>query len=175
MRGKLVHLRALEPEDIAVLYEWENDPEVWKISNTLTPFSKYLLKRYIETSHLDVYVTKQLRFIITLNENQKPVGAIDLYDFDMYHQRAGVGILIYNRNDRGQGYASEALELLIEYAFTTLGLHQLFCNVTADNASSLTLFKNKGFEETCCKKQWLRTSSGWQDEIKLQLINGKQN
>ena len=50
-----IKLRAPEPEDIDLLYEWENNTEIWYLSNTLTPFSKYSLKKFIEHSHLDIY------------------------------------------------------------------------------------------------------------------------
>ena len=75
-----VKLRALEPEDIDLLYEWENDHSIWYVSNTLTPFSKYILKKYIENSHLDIYQTKQLRLMIDVCREADPetVGAIDI-------------------------------------------------------------------------------------------------
>ena len=59
-----VRLRALEPEDIDVLYKWENDTRIWKMSNTVAPFSKYVLRRFIEDQKYDIYETKQLRMII---------------------------------------------------------------------------------------------------------------
>lgn len=42
-----VRLRALEPEDLELLYRWENDPELWEVGNTLAPYSRYILKEYI--------------------------------------------------------------------------------------------------------------------------------
>ena len=46
LKGKDVFLRALEPEDIDFVYEIENDESIWEISNTITPYSRYLLKEY---------------------------------------------------------------------------------------------------------------------------------
>ena len=77
-----VALRALEPEDIDLLYKWENDMEIWEVSNTLTPFSKHQLKTYIELAQLDIYQTKQLRLIVEgTNEDGEcsTVGLIDLF------------------------------------------------------------------------------------------------
>ena len=64
--GNKVKLRPLEPDDVDLLYKWENNPEIWHISNTLVPFSKIILKKYIESSTLDIFETKQLRLIIEI-------------------------------------------------------------------------------------------------------------
>jgi len=174
MTGVEIILRAPEPADLDILYQWENDPETWKVSNTITPFSKYILQKYIENAHLDIYQVKQLRLMIDVTEKGKTlrtVGTIDLFDFDPYHLRAGVGILIGNKSDRKQGYATLALKKFIAYSFDTLQLHQLFCNITAVNDESLKLFKKCGFKITGRKADWIKISGGFAEEIMLQLIN----
>ena len=90
LKNNLVRLRALEPEDVDILYRWENDIDVWKVSNTIAPFSKYILRQFIENQKYDIYETKQLRLIIEALETQKPVGTIDLFDIGPYNLRAGV-------------------------------------------------------------------------------------
>jgi len=168
-------LRALEPGDVDVLYRWENDPEIWHVSNTYTPYSKYILEKYIENSQLDIYQVKQLRLMIDLLNGStqvlRSIGTIDLFDFDPYHNRAGVGILIGDKSDRKKGYASQALTKFLDYGFRTLQLHQLYCNVTAGNKDSLQLFKNCGFIVTGKKKDWVKTPGKFMDEYLLQLIN----
>jgi len=164
--GKIV-LRPLEPEDIDLLYKWENDIQIWEVSNTRAPFSRHVLAQYLQEAAKDIYETKQLRLIIE-NENGKPVGAIDLFDFEPYHLRAGVGILIHNKTDRNKGYATDALQALANYAFEILGLKQLFANITTDNAGSIGLFEKTGFVQVGVKKEWIKTVSGWKDEVLLQ-------
>ena len=166
-----VTLRAIEPEDIDLLYTWENDPEIWEVGHTLVPFSKYILALYIQNADKDIYESRQLRLMIDI-PGGKTVGAIDLFDFDPYHSRAGVGLLIHAREDRSNGYASAALELLIPYCFRKLNLHQLYANIETGNLASLALFEKYGFTICGTKKGWLLTDSGWKDEIMLQLING---
>jgi len=169
-----VYLRALEPGDVDLLYKWENNRGIWTVSNTITPFSKYILTRYIENSHLDIYQTRQLRLMIDISDNDKhtvTIGAVDLFDFEPYHLRAGVGILIGNEGYKGKGYASYALEELIHYAFDTLQLHQLFANILVENKTSLKLFQNHGFKKAGIKKHWIKTPYEYKDEYLLQLIN----
>ena len=85
-----------------------------------------------------------------------------------------MGILIYDRRDKGQGFASAALSTLIRYGFQMLGLNQLYCNIPATNVRSLALFKSKGFNIIGLKKEWTKTTSDWQDEYMLQLLNPKK-
>lgn len=164
-----IRFRALEPEDIDLLFEWENDAEIWEISNTFEPFSKYILAKYIKDSNRDIYESKQIRMIIETIEG-KAVGAIDLFDFDPFHFRAGVGILIHDEKDRKLGYASDALKLHCAYATNYLRLHQLYANISEDNLASIHLFKSNGFELIGTKKDWRRTLDGWKNELMFQKI-----
>ena len=167
--GERIRLRALEPQDVATLYQWENDTAIWVASNTQVPFSKFVLEQYVAASHLDLHTNKQLRLMITTKEGLD-LGAIDLFDFDSQHQRAGIGILVAEKMDRGKGYATEALNLLIQYCFTQLHLHQLYCNITIDNEASIQLFKKHNFAITGIKKDWIRVGDSFVDELLLQLV-----
>jgi diamine N-acetyltransferase len=164
-----ISLRPLEPDDIELLYRWENNMEIWNVSNTRTPFSKYILAEYLKESAKDIYETKQLRLIIQ-NEALVPVGAVDLFDFDPYHMRAGIGILIHRAENRHHGYATDALNAIFGYALEVLGLKQLYANIATSNEMSIHLFEKTGFEKTGTKKNWLKTTSGWEDEILLQKM-----
>ena len=135
IEGRTIRLRAVEPGDVDLMYEWENDCDIWPVSGTTEPFSRHQLERFVER-HQDivgVLCDGQLRLIIETLLSSKPVGAIDLFEYDPIHRRAGIGILIYEQSDRGRGYASDAVETLCRYAHDTLRAHQLWCNVGADN------------------------------------------
>lgn len=164
-----VRFRALEPDDIDLLFEWENDAEIWEISNTFEPFSKYILAKYIKESQRDIYESRQVRMVIETLDG-KAVGAIDLFDFDPFHFRAGVGILIHDEKDRKLGYATDSLQLLCNYSAHHLRLHQLYANISEDNLTSIKLFVNTGFELCGTKKDWRRTMDGWKAELMFQKI-----
>jgi diamine N-acetyltransferase len=164
-----IQFRALELADIDLLYEWENATEIWELSNTYEPFSKYVLTKYIKESQRDIYESKQVRMVIETLEG-KPVGAVDLFDFDPFHFRAGVGILIHDEKDRKLGYATDALQLICYYATDRLRLHQLFANISEDNVASIQLFTHNGFELCGTKKDWRNTLDGWKAELMFQKI-----
>ena len=167
--GEKINLRALEPEDLEFLYQIENNESFWEVSHTKTPFSKYILKQYLENAHLDIFEAKQLRLLIEEKSTKKQIGLIDLFDFNPSHKRAGVGILIHPKFQQN-GFASEAISLLINYSFSILDLHQLFANITSDNTKSISLFKKYNFKEVGIKKDWIFSQGKFKDEILFQLI-----
>jgi diamine N-acetyltransferase len=171
MKYKSIKLRALEPEDLELLYEWENNNTYWTVSNTISPFSRYTLKRYIENSHKSIYETGQLRLMIDHIEDNLTIGTIDVFEFDPFHKRAGIGILIADEAYRRKGFATMSLTCLINYCFKTLQLHQLYCNILSDNLISIDLFKKHGFVEIGIKKEWILTDNGYVDVIMFQLLN----
>lgn len=160
-------LRALEPDDVEMLYMWENDSSVWKVSNTHTPLSKFMLANYIKSADKDIWESRELRLIIQTLQG-KPVGTIELFNFDPYHSRAGVGVMVFDISERRKGIAYSALQMISEFALTELGIFQLYANVAESNVPSLQLFTKLGFNLVGIKKRWLRTPNGWENEHLLQ-------
>jgi diamine N-acetyltransferase len=170
LKGEQIYLRTLEPADADIILKWENNSDNWRVSNTLVPFSRKLIEDYVNSAQ-DIYSIKQLRFIICLVENDKEIGAIDLFDFDPYHQKVGLGILIAELEDRRNGYAIEAVLLIKEYCFNHLNLHQVYCNILSENKASIDLFEKSGFTICGTKKDWIKNKEGWLDELMLQSFS----
>ena len=112
-----------------------------------------------------------MRLAICLSDTFEAIGLIDLFDFDPKNNRAGVGIVISNENNRNSGIGSEALQLVINYAFNQLQLHQLYANIGSDNEISKQLFTKFGFQKIGTKKDWIKVDNIFKDEILFQLIN----
>ncbi len=173
LQAQNIYLRALEPEDLEFVYSIENNVTIWEVSNTQTPYSKFLIKQYLENAHQDIYEAKQLRLVICKNHNFKAIGLIDLFDYDPKNSRIGIGILINNETNRNNGVGSQALGLLIDYCFEILNIHQLFANISTENEASLALFTKFGFQIVGTKKQWNLVNGIYKDENLYQLINPK--
>jgi len=165
----MIFLRALEPDDLDFLYALENDPSIWGVSDTLAPVSRQALREYLAHAAADFYVVRQLRLVVTTENDGRPVGVVDLFEFDPLHQRAGVGITIL-ASERRHGYARRALELLRDYARRTLRLHQLYATVGVSNTASMKLFRAVGFRRVGLRQQWLRQAGGWQDAVEFQCL-----
>lgn len=164
-----IQIRAAEPQDANLIYNWENDQDIWRVSETYMPYSMYQIEQFLLNNN-DLFSLRQIRFIIQKKSDGKNIGCIDLYDFDPIHMRAGIGILIQN-DFRKMGYARESLELIIDYCFNILMLKQIYCLIDSLNYDSLNLFKKVGFIQCGLRKEWIRTPDGFIDEIELQYIN----
>lgn len=171
LKGQNCYLRALEPNDLEFVYAMENDQTIWEVSNTQTPYSRFLVKQYLENAQQDIYEAKQLRLAICQDQDFPAIGLIDLFDFDPKNNRAGVGIVIQAPENRNGNIGSEALELLIQYSFYHLNLHQLYANIDTENLASIALFSKFGFQRIGIKKDWTLIAGVYKDEALFQLFN----
>jgi len=169
--NKIIKLRPIEPEDIHFLYEIENDKELWPLSDQQQGFSKKVLLEFIQQADRDIYEAKQLRLGIEEIETGDLLGFVDLFDFDPKNKKAGVGIIIKEKDKRNIGIGTQVLKEIILYAFNLLFLHQLYANIGVDNLASIALFEKQGFTKTGVKKDWVFDGIQYKDVLFYQLIN----
>ena len=72
LRNDILTLRALEPTDLDTLYRWENDANLWAVSDTIAPYSREALWHYLQDYTGDIYSQRQLRLMILLTDNGAP-------------------------------------------------------------------------------------------------------
>lgn len=169
LKGNSISLRGPEPDDLDILYLWENDPALWPFGSTRAPLSRHQIWQYLDTYDGDIFTQKQLRLMIIENETGKPVGSIDLYDFDPRDGHASLGIFIAEEY-RKHGYASEALRMVCDYVRETLALHQLAAWVSVDNDASIRLFKSTGFKSKACLRSWIKRGRTYCDVLIFQRL-----
>ena len=168
MRIKDLFLRALEPSDIKILMQLENDENYWKYSNTTEPFSKKILTSFIAEQKHDIFEVKQKRYVIS-SIKTPTLGFVDLFDFQPLHRRAGVGIVIVDEF-RGKGFGKKALDLLIIHSKKNLNINCLFANIAFENKASVCLFQSLGFIKVGLKKSWNFYDNSFHDEYLYQKI-----
>ena len=168
LKSSKIKLRAVEPEDLDLMYLIENDTELWPYGQTSVPFSHYTLKRFIEESSNDIFHDRQLRLVIETPDGTS-VGFVDLQNYEPQHHRAEVGIVVVPEKQR-QGIATEALRLLWMYVTVHLGIHQFYALVPESNEASIALFQKCGYKKTATLQDWLNTSAGWQSVIVFQTL-----
>ena len=166
---KTIKLRAMEPQDIEAIYRWENDPAVWRDSAAHQPFSRQTLETFINEQHdTDIYISRQLRLMADNGEGTA-VGCVDLFDFDPYHHRAALGLLVDSRQ-RGNGYGAAIIGELEAFCRTHLQLHQLYCIIAVDNEHCCRLFEHAGFSCDGTLQDWIWNSGQWVDAHLYQKI-----
>ncbi|MDY2640911.1 MAG: GNAT family N-acetyltransferase [Mediterranea sp.] len=169
LQGPHLQLRALEPEDLDMMYTIENDTSLWDVSNRQVPYSREVLRQYIINSQADLYADKQVRLMMELRTTHETVGAIDLFNFEPLHRHAEVGIAVLQAH-QGKGYATEALQLLCDYAFRFLGMEQLVAHIASDNTCSMQLFSTCGFTPCGTLKRWWNVEGTFKDVTLMQQL-----
>ena len=165
---KKIKLRAIEPEDLDLLYHIENDVELWNVGTSNVPYSRYLLHDYVANAKNDIYSDRQVRMIVENNDGEV-VGVVDLVNFDPSNLRAEVGLIILN-SYRRQGYGTAVLKQILDYALHILHLHQLFAYIDVDNKSSFRLFEKSGFQVAAKIKDWLFDGAKFSDSVLFQYV-----
>ena len=168
LQNEILSLRAIEHKDIDLLFDLENDVELWKYSNRSQPYSRDLLLKYIANADRDIFEIRQIKFSIITRENTA-VGFIDLFDYEPLHCRAGVGLVIRNQ-DRNKGYGGIALKLIGVYAKKYLQLHQLYAHIADENKISIQLFERQGYSLVGKKKDWNFYDGQYHDECIYQKL-----
>ena len=160
-------LRALEPNDIDLLFDVENDAAMWDVGNTNMPYSRKFLSDYILNTTGDIYTDKQLRLVIECDGS--PAGLVDLTDFDPKNMRAEVGITV-TKAFRNRGIAFEAMQLIVNYAAKTLHLHQLYAIIPETNEPSLKLFAKCAFDKKVLLTDWVADGKKHKNALLVQKI-----
>ena len=140
-----VKLRALEPEDLEILYEIENNVALWNVGITNVPYSKFTLHDYILSVTGDIYTDKQVRLMVE-NKDNEIVGIAD------------------------QGYAGSILNHLATYSKNILHLHQLYAFVAETNNASIHLFEKMGYSIGGVLHDWLYDGNRFQNALLVQTF-----
>ena len=169
LENNILRLRAPEPEDLDILYIWENDTALWENGAAIAPFSRFSIKQYLIDAKQDIYIDRQLRLMIVFKETGEAVGTVDLYDYEPFHHRAGVGILI-DRKYRNRGLGWQTLMLLEGYAFGFLHLKQLYAFIPEKNTGSIQLFTKADYLPAGTLKDWLASGEKFENVQVMQRI-----
>ena len=167
LQNDTILLRALEPEDLELLYLWENNSLLWDVGNTRAPYSRFALKQYIEQSELNIYESKQLRLMMVSAKTDEILGTVDLFDLDIHNSRIALGLYV-DPKFQGNGFAKSALKLVENYVFNFLQINQLYCEIAENNIASRMMFEKEGYESNCILKNWIKTVDGFVNIIVFQ-------
>lgn len=157
----------MEPEDLDLLYQIENDKNLWGVGATNVPYSRYVLHDYVANSSGDIYTDKQVRLMVDCQ--QQTIGIVDLINFSPKHCRAEVGMVLMP-SYRGKGLGEPILRELAQYAKTVLHLHQLYAVIGVDNAPAIHLFEKIGYSAGRVLTDWLFDGTHYQDAVLMQRV-----
>lgn len=165
-----VSLRALEPEDLELVYALENTPDVAEESADTAPLSRYAVRRYLEQQPAAPYVTGEMRLVIMADglpdgqgnfSARMAAGLVDLTAIDLRHGHAEVGVAVLPAL-RHKGVATAAL-VSLEGVALRLGIRTLTAHIAVGNVASLTLFEHGGYLLAGTLPRYRTTRTGPQD------------
>lgn len=173
LEGKRIYLREIKVEDVNQNYcGWMNDPDVNKyLESRFAAHSIVSLKKYVKniiSDRLNVF------FAIILKTENKHIGNIKLGPINNVHNVADIGIIIGEKDCWGKGYATEAINLVVNYAFTRLNLHKITAGCYATNKGSLNAFLKAGFSQEGVRKQHCFSDGKYVDDIVLGIIKSEK-
>ena len=165
-----ITLRAMEPEDLELIYRIENDPAFWRYGTTTVPYSRWTLRRYIESAANDLFADEQVRMVVQGKTEQgvlTTIGLADLVNFSPRHHRAEISLAILPEF-QGMHTGEHIVRQLIAYA-RSLGLHQLYAIIAETNVPAWKLFKRLNFQPSALLKDWLYDEERYTDARVWQL------
>ena len=170
--GNSIYLREVQLSDVNDNYfHWMTDPEITQyLESRFFPISKSYLQNYVKEKRED---ENSVFFSIILKENHHHIGNIKLGPIDWIHRLSDIGIIIGEKECFGKGYATEAIGLLIEYAFNILNLHKLTAGCYAKNKGTERAFTKNGFKIEGIRKKHLFFKGRYTDAVDMGLINKK--
>jgi len=167
LKGQNIHLKSLRADrDLSSYFTGINDKEMTKYleagkrQHTVKDLQDYINRMNTSENHI--------LFGIFLNGTSEHLGNITLDDIAMSNRKAEVAIFLWSYH--GRGYATEASNLLIDYAFTSLNLNKLYAGVVVQNHASVVLFKKCGFEEEGTLKMEFLKDNYYYDVIRFGLL-----
>ena len=142
--GDKIYLRGLEGTDLEGDYfDWLNDREVTKfLDSGIFPNTVEKMEEYYRGIALS---ENNVMFAIIEKETDKHIGNIKLGPINWVIRLASLGIMIGDKGCWGKGYASEAIRLVVDYAFKRLNLHKVTAGIAAIHEASVKAFQKAGF------------------------------
>jgi RimJ/RimL family protein N-acetyltransferase len=142
--GRLVHLRPGERADVPLFVRWLTDARTTRHLAIRSPIGLAIEERWFETM-LEQHGRDRWFFVICRRADGRAVGSIDLHEVDHINGGAGLGVVIGDPADTAQGYGSEAISLLVDFAFGELRLRRVWLDVYDDNVDARRLYERLGF------------------------------
>lgn len=170
LSGKRLQLTAIEAEDSRRLTSFFQDMAL--LSYYIPTTARPLNQAQIEALLAD-WDDGQTHFVFAIRKNGHLIGLVNLDGLDWANGHAEVGIALTDEGARGQGFATEALGLLIRYCFDELGLHRLWARIIAGNTASLQLFDSLGFVREGALREHVRRQGSYRDMVVMGLLQAE--
>lgn len=163
-----VYLRALEPDDYKTSIEWRRDNEIWgMVGGTKYFVSEVYEKRWVEDT---IFNSRDIKLAVCEVGTNKYIGNVYATDIDQTNRSCTTGVLIGNHDYWGQGYASEAYRLLLDYLFNERNINRIQAYVLDSNVASLKMHQKVGYKIEGTLRQSVYKNGRYQNQVLLSIL-----
>jgi diamine N-acetyltransferase len=168
IRGERIGLGPLSRDLVPLYQQWINDFDMMRTYGVPVPLSQEQVNAWYDDA---VQSKNTYRFTVYELDSMRPIGKAGLYHIDFRNRRAEYGILIGDPNSRGKGYGTEVTLLVVSYAFTGLGLHNVLLEVACHNEAGIRAYRRAGFKEIGRRREAFLMEGTWHDKIYMDVIS----
>ncbi len=166
--GPRVTLAVPRPEDFDEISDWFTDGTF--IRNLDTDPARPLSGEELEQTYRNINRDTEFYFHIRTNDDDRLLGFVTIYNIDWRNQLGQLAIAIGDAEDRGQGFGTEALNLMLNYGFNELNLYKVCLDVIATNQSAIAVYQNSGFEFEGTNKRAVKRDGHREDLYNMGLF-----
>ncbi|UCC62697.1 MAG: GNAT family N-acetyltransferase [Anaerolineae bacterium] len=165
--GQRVYLRPSEEDDLVCVRKWANDSEVRRLTGEVTPMSQADAEEFLERVRSD---ENRLWFVVVLKEGDRAIGEAGL--LRMFHpwRTTDLSLIIGEKDAWGRGYGSEAIQLLLDYAFGYLGFHRVAVGVAGFNERAIRFYEKVGFRREGVQRDGYYYDYEYHDFIMMSIL-----
>jgi RimJ/RimL family protein N-acetyltransferase len=165
--GERLYLRPLEHDDLAFVRKWANDPAVRRLTGQVTPMSQAAADEWYERVKAD---RERVWFLIVLKEGERPIGECGLLRMFPAWRNTDLSIILGEKDAWGQGYGTEAIRLLLDYAFGFLAIHRVSLGVVGFNDQALRFYEKVGFRREGVQRDGYFCEHRYYDFVMMSIL-----
>lgn len=165
--GKRVYLRALEKEDLIYIRKWSNDPEIRKLIGEVASMSQADADKFLERVYSD---NTREWFVIVVKEDDRVIGEAGLLRMFPAWRTTDISIIIGEKDAWGKGYGTEAILLLLDYAFRYLNFHRVAIGVVGFNKSAIRFWEKVGFKKEGIQRDGYYYNHKYYDFVMMSIL-----
>jgi len=167
LTGKHVYLRPLDRNDLTYILKWSNDPEIRGLTGEVRPMSLAKVEEFYERVKSD---DQRVWFIIALQEDDRVIGEAGLLRMFPAWRTTDLSIIIGERETWGKGYGTEAINLLLDYAFGYLNFHRVAIGVVCLNEAALGFYEKVGFRKEGVQREGYYYNHAYYDFVMMSIL-----
>jgi diamine N-acetyltransferase len=165
--GKRLYLRPLEKADLAHIRAWANDPQVRRLTGEVKPMSEAGAEEFYERMRND---PDRIWFVVVLKEGDRPIGEAGLLRMFPPWRTTDLSIILGDKGAWGQGYGTEAILLLLDYAFGCLNMHRAAIGVVGWNERALAFYEKVGFRREGVQRDGYYHGHEYSDFVMMSIL-----